>query len=89
MRKIISALLLCGAAIDEVRAPQPPEVVIVASSHYNGSKPAAYRPVMEKLKAYRADMVFGEYLSAAAARPLPADQHSHDRQWPAAAPQLS
>jgi hypothetical protein len=75
MRKVISALaLLCSLAVSEVKAQQPLEVVIVASSHYNGSKPAEYRPIIEKLKAYRPEMVFGEYLSAADAQQLPADQ---------------
>lgn len=75
MRKVISALvLLCSLAVREGKAQQPLEVVIVASSHYNGSKPAEYRPVIEKLKAYRPDMVFGEYLTAADARQLAPDQ---------------
>jgi hypothetical protein len=75
MRQTISALvLLCGAAMGSVRAQQPLEVVIVASSHYNGSKPAEYRPIIEKLKAYRPEMVFGEYLSAADAQQLTPDQ---------------
>lgn len=75
MRKMISALLLLwGGLITAAAAQRPLEVVIVASSHYNGSKPAEYRPIIEKLKAYRPDMVFGEYLSAADARQLAADQ---------------
>ncbi|WP_157530527.1 DUF5694 domain-containing protein [Hymenobacter norwichensis] len=75
MRKVISALvLLCSLAVREGKAQQPLEVVIVATSHYNGSKPAEYRPVIEKLKAYRPDMVFGEYLTAVDAQQLPADQ---------------
>lgn len=74
MRKIIGALLLWSGLATAAVAQQPIEVVIVASSHYNGSKPAEYRPIIEKLKAYHPDLVFGEYLSAADAQQLPADQ---------------
>jgi len=39
MRKIISALLLlCSLAVSKVKAQQPLEVVIVATSHYNARR---------------------------------------------------
>lgn len=40
------------------------EVVIVASSHQNPKPAGDYRYVVEKLKNYNPDMVFGEYLSS-------------------------
>lgn len=43
---------------------EPLEILIVASAHQNKSAPEKYRPVIEKLKQYNPDMVFGEYLSA-------------------------
>lgn len=66
-------LVVCGAA-HSVLAQKPLEVVIVGTSHYNGEPASAYRPIIDKLKAYRPDMVFGEYLSAADARQIPAGE---------------
>ncbi|MFC6998834.1 DUF5694 domain-containing protein [Rufibacter roseus] len=43
---------------------EPLEIVIVASAHQNTQAPEKLRPVVEKLKKYNPDMVFGEYLSA-------------------------
>lgn len=44
--------------------PEPLEILIVAAAHQNTSAPEKYRPVIEKLKQYNPDMVFGEYMSA-------------------------
>ncbi|QDA58837.1 DUF5694 domain-containing protein [Hymenobacter jejuensis] len=66
-------LLVCGVA-GPLLAQKPLEVIIVGTSHYNGSPDSSYRPIINKLKAYRPDIVFGEYLSAADAQQLPADQ---------------
>ncbi|OWP64109.1 hypothetical protein CDA63_05100 [Hymenobacter amundsenii] len=63
---------LLGAAISPAYAQQPLEVVIVAASHYNDSPAATYQPIIGKLRAYKPDMVFGEYLTAPDAQALPA-----------------
>ncbi|WP_192821311.1 DUF5694 domain-containing protein [Rufibacter sp. LB8] len=43
---------------------EPLEILIVASAHQNTLAAEKYRPVIEKLKKYNPDMVFGEYMSS-------------------------
>lgn len=60
-RLSIVALLIFLAAFS-ARAQQI-EIVIVGSAHGNTNSDEFYRPVIDKLKNYKPDMVFGEYLS--------------------------
>ncbi|AIZ64283.1 hypothetical protein PK28_12390 [Hymenobacter sp. DG25B] len=50
-------------------------MLLVGTSHYNGDPDSAYRPIINKLKAYRPSMVFGEYLSATDAQQAPAGEY--------------
>ncbi|WP_133274178.1 hypothetical protein [Hymenobacter radiodurans] len=59
---LLTITLLCAGFSSNVSAQAPLEVVLVASSHGNPSKPEKYRPIIDKLKAYQPDMVFGEYM---------------------------
>ncbi|WP_162426509.1 DUF5694 domain-containing protein [Pontibacter pudoricolor] len=58
---IVATLFLCAAFNSQA---QQIEIVIVGSAHGNGGSDADYRPVIDKLKNYKPDMVFGEYLSS-------------------------
>ncbi|WP_299821725.1 DUF5694 domain-containing protein [uncultured Pontibacter sp.] len=58
---ILAAVTLCAAGT--VKAQHQVEVVIVASSHDNPAPAESYKYVVDKLKKYNPDMVFGEYLS--------------------------
>ncbi|GAB3225982.1 hypothetical protein GCM10027346_07780 [Hymenobacter seoulensis] len=76
MRNIITLWsLLLGGLFRPAVAQKPLEVVIVGTSHYNGDPDASYRPIINKLKAYRPELVFGEYLAPQDARQLPASQY--------------
>ncbi len=63
---------LLGAAMSLAHAQQPLEVVIIGTSHYNDGPAATYQPIIGKLRAYKPEMVFGEYLAAPDAQALPA-----------------
>ncbi|MEJ8801857.1 DUF5694 domain-containing protein [Pontibacter sp. H249] len=58
-------ILACTILLVNVQASaqQQLEVVIVGSSHQNPESAEKYRYVVEKLKNYKPDMVFGEYLA--------------------------
>jgi hypothetical protein len=58
---IVAAFFLC---ITFSTQAQQIEIVIVGSAHGNGGSDDVYRPVIDKLKNYKPDMVFGEYLSS-------------------------
>jgi len=59
---IVLAFILCATTI--VKSQNQIEIVIVASSHDNPKPAEAYKYVVDKLKNYNPDMVFGEYLSS-------------------------
>lgn len=73
---LFCALLATPAAHAQTAAAPPLEVMVVASSHGNSGAPATYRPVIDKLKAYRPDMVFAECVSATEMQQLPADNYA-------------
>ncbi|NVO84106.1 DUF5694 domain-containing protein [Hymenobacter terrestris] len=73
---ILMGLLSTGSIPGIAVAQAPLEVLIVASSHVNTDPAAEYRPIVEKLKAYQPDLVFGEYVSAPDMKQLPADNYA-------------
>lgn len=70
LRPLWLLALLMGSASVAV-AQQPLEVLVVASSHVNMSPAEEYRPIIEKLKAYKPEMVFSENVSATEMQQLP------------------
>ncbi|QNH62496.1 DUF5694 domain-containing protein [Hymenobacter sediminicola] len=68
--------LFLAVAVLPAAAQAPLEVLVVASSHVNGSPAEEYRPIIDKLKAYKPDMVFSENVSAAEMQQLPTDGYS-------------
>ncbi|HEY4652191.1 MAG TPA: DUF5694 domain-containing protein [Pontibacter sp.] len=70
---ILASLLLCAAFSTQA---QQIEIVIVGAAHGNGGTDEFYRPVINKLKNYKPDMVFGEYLSAEDQKAVLAAGHS-------------
>lgn len=74
---LLTITLLHAGFGSHVSAQAPLEVVLVASSHGNPSKPEKYRPIIDKLKAYKPDMVFGEYMLPAELKA--ADDSSYSR----------
>ncbi|MBB6610408.1 hypothetical protein H7F15_05100 [Pontibacter sp. Tf4] len=57
----LTALFFCAS--NSLHAQEKIEIVIVGSAHGNSGTDEFYRPVIDKLKNYKPDMVFGEYLS--------------------------
>ncbi|RSK46479.1 DUF5694 domain-containing protein [Hymenobacter perfusus] len=76
LRHLLFCLLLALPLAARSQSAAPLEVVVVASSHGNPNPAASYRPIIEKLKAYKPDMIFGEYISAAEMQQLPADSYA-------------
>lgn len=76
LRHLLFCLLLVLPLAARSQSAAPLEVVVVASSHVNSGPAATYRPVIEKLKAYKPDMIFGEYVSATELQQLPADTYA-------------
>ena len=76
LRHLLLCLLLVLPLAVRSQSAAPLEVMVVASSHGNSGPAASYRPVIEKLKAYKPDMIFGEYISAAEMQQLPADSYA-------------
>ncbi|MCA8833220.1 DUF5694 domain-containing protein [Hymenobacter pini] len=76
LRRLLFCLLLVLPLAARSQSAAPLEVVVVASSHGNPGPDASYRPVIEKLKAYKPDMIFGEYISATEMQQLPADSYA-------------
>ena len=76
LRHLLFCLLLVLPLAARSQSAAPLEVVVVASSHVNSGPAASYRPVIEKLKAYKPDMIFGEYVSATELQQLPADSYA-------------
>ncbi|SNC76463.1 hypothetical protein SAMN06265337_3399 [Hymenobacter gelipurpurascens] len=74
LRPLWLLALLLGTASVAV-AQQPLEVLIVASSHVNMSPAEEYRPIIEKLKAYKPEMVFSENVSATEMQQMPDDAY--------------
>lgn len=60
--KLSLAFLLLTAVALKSNAQNQIEIVIVGSSHYNAKPAQDYQPVIDKLKSFKPDMVFGEYL---------------------------
>ena len=60
--KSLFILFFLVLSLSEVIAQAPIEIVIVGSSHTNDK--GNYRPIINKLKRFQPDMVFGEYLSS-------------------------
>ena len=58
---ILVAFILCAA--NTAVAQDQIEIVIVASSHQNPGPAENYRYIVDKLKNYKPDMVFSEFLS--------------------------
>ncbi|QHL85989.1 hypothetical protein GU926_00425 [Nibribacter ruber] len=61
--KAAFSLSLLVLASPLVKAQDSIEILVVASSHSNTGTPDKYRPIIDKLKNFRPDMVFGETLS--------------------------
>ncbi|WBO83890.1 DUF5694 domain-containing protein [Hymenobacter yonginensis] len=76
LRHLLFCLLLVLPLAARSQSAAPLEVVMVASSHVNTGPAASYRPVIEKLKACKPDMIFGEYISATELQQLPADNYA-------------
>ncbi|MDU0369842.1 DUF5694 domain-containing protein [Hymenobacter endophyticus] len=76
LHHLLFCLLLVLPLAARSQSAAPLEVVVVASSHVNSGPAANFRPVIEKLKAYQPDMIFGEYTSATELKQLPADNYA-------------
>ncbi|PWS27627.1 hypothetical protein DHW03_08555 [Pedobacter yonginense] len=62
IQKISLALLILCAFTVNLMAQNQIEIVIVASSHDNSKSTQNFRAIIDKLKNFKPDMVFGEYL---------------------------
>ncbi len=61
--KLLLVFALLFGGLETLKAQNQIEIVIVGSAHGNGGTDDFYRPIIDKLKNYNPDMVFGEYLS--------------------------
>jgi len=62
IQKLSLAFLLLNAIAFKSNAQNQIEIVIVGSSHNNAKSAQDFQPIIDKLKNFKPDMVFGEYL---------------------------
>ncbi|WP_412466378.1 DUF5694 domain-containing protein [Pedobacter sp. KLB.chiD] len=62
LQKFILALLLLVAFTVKLNAQNQIEIVIVGSAHDNSKSTINFQSIIDKLKNFKPDMVFGEYL---------------------------
>ncbi|UKT63898.1 DUF5694 domain-containing protein [Pedobacter mucosus] len=73
IQKFILAFLIIVAGAIKSNAQNQIEIVIVASSHDNSKSTQNFQAIIDKLKNFKPDMVFGEYLPEADYAKLEAD----------------
>ena len=64
IHKLSLACLLLMAFAAKTKAQNHLEIVIVGSSHNNSKSTQNFQSIVDKLKSFKPDMVFGEYLPA-------------------------
>lgn len=70
IKKVVSALVLAFFCLPASNAQNKVQIMIVGSSHYNSDSIGYYREIIDKLKRFQPDMVFGEDLAPADLRSL-------------------